>query len=253
MQEALLLSRSVDLARAAAVGAAVLPDALELLDRYVGADTLSLSAMRLREGADPQADVTVRGADPMTAWELDLWPGLMATHPYLPTLVAGPMTASRVTDVVDFESFERSDLYQLLLRPRGSRYQAGLLLDRSPESMLLLSLWRQDRDFSAAEMTALEAFRSVLAAAVAFAKAIEAAQAAAGELVGSRVAGSALLTTRQREVAGLLEAGLSNDQIARRLGISSRTVRKHVEDLFDRTGARSRTQVALWWRHQSHP
>ena len=37
--------------------------------------------------------------------------------------------------------------------------------------------------------------------------------------------------------------------IARRLGISSRTVRKHVQDLFEHTGAHTRTQVALRWRH----
>ena len=253
MQEALLLSRSVDLARAAAEGAAVLPHALELLDRHVGADTLTVSDMRLQPGADAQADVTIRGADPMSPWEMQLWPGLMATHPYLPTLVSGPMEASRVTDVVDFASFERSDLYQLLLQPRGSRYQAALLLTRSPESMLLLSLWRERRDFTDAEMTALEAFRSVLAAAVTFARAIEAAQEAAGLLVGGAGSVPGSLTERQRQVAGLVEAGLSNDQIARRLGITTRTVRKHVEDLFDRTGSRSRTQVALWWRHQSHP
>ena len=57
------------------------------------------------------------------------------------------------------------------------------------------------------------------------------------------------MTRRQRQVAVLVEAGLTNDQIARRLHISARTVRKHLEDNFELTGARTRTQVAPWWRH----
>lgn len=36
------------------------------------------------------------------------------------------------------------------------------------------------------------------------------------------------LTRRQREVVGLLAAGLTCPQVARRLGISVKTVRKHV-------------------------
>jgi DNA-binding CsgD family transcriptional regulator len=60
------------------------------------------------------------------------------------------------------------------------------------------------------------------------------------------------LTPRQRQVAALVEAGLTNQQIGHRLGISARTVRKHLEDIFELTGATSRTQVAVWWRYPTH-
>jgi DNA-binding CsgD family transcriptional regulator len=251
-----LMVRTVDLSRAAAEGVDVLPDALELLDEHIGADTLSVSAMQLRATAQVRADVSLRGASPMTARELELWPALMATHPYLPHLVAGPMVTSRVTDVVDLRSFERTELYQQLLGPRGSRYQAALVLHRSPESMLLLSLWRAERDFTDREVERLEAFRVVMAAATAFCRAVEATQHAAddpdeatpGAEPDAGRARPRSLTRRQRQVAALIESGLTNDQIARRLGISSRTVRKHVEDLFELTGANTRTQVALRWR-----
>lgn len=247
--------RTVDLSRAAAEGVNVLPDALELLDQHIGADTLSMSAMQLRAGADVRADVSLRGASPMTAREMELWPALMATHPYLPRLVAGPMITSRVTDVLDLNHFERTELYQQLLGPRGSRYQAALVLHRSPESMLLLSLWRAERDFTDREVQRLEAFRLVMAAATAFCRAAEATQHFVDdfdEVIPDaepyRGPVGRSLTPRQRQVAALIESGLTNDQIARRLGISSRTVRKHVEDLFEHTGARTRTQVALRWR-----
>ena len=248
---------TLDLARAAAEGLPVMPEVLEVLDRYVGADTLSVSAMQLGDQAETRAEVSLRGAAPMRPDELALWPALMATHPYLPHLVAGPMTTSRVTDVVDMLSFERTPIYEQLLGPRGSRYQAALLLERTPNSMFLLALWRKDHDFTDEEVERLEAFRAVMAAALAFARAVEAVEATGSACAGTGDARAeaaglgadrALLTRRQRQVAVLIEAGLTNDQIARRLGISSRTVRKHIEDLFEHTGARSRTQVAVWWR-----
>lgn len=100
-----LLVRTRALARAATEGVDVMADALELLDPNIGADTLSVSAMQLRTYCDVRAEVSLRGTAPMTPHELGLWPVLMATHPYLPHLVGGPMATSRVTDVVDLKSF----------------------------------------------------------------------------------------------------------------------------------------------------
>ncbi|WP_158564211.1 GAF domain-containing protein [Jiangella anatolica] len=54
----------------------------------------------------------------------------------------------------------------------------------------------------------------------------------------------AALTGREREVRGLLERGLRDKQIAERLGISVKTVEKHVGAVLRKTGASSRTEVA---------
>jgi DNA-binding CsgD family transcriptional regulator len=48
------------------------------------------------------------------------------------------------------------------------------------------------------------------------------------------------LTTRQREVALLLGSGMSNKEIARRLGLSVGTVKQHVHTILLKTGARTR-------------
>jgi DNA-binding NarL/FixJ family response regulator len=59
------------------------------------------------------------------------------------------------------------------------------------------------------------------------------------------------LTAREIEVLGCLAAGMSNQQVARSLGISIRTVAVHVSNLLRKTGAASRTEAALWAvRHQ---
>jgi DNA-binding NarL/FixJ family response regulator len=56
----------------------------------------------------------------------------------------------------------------------------------------------------------------------------------------------ALLTRREREIAGLLAQGLSNREIGERLVISERTARTHVSNLLAKLGFESRTQAALW-------
>lgn len=52
------------------------------------------------------------------------------------------------------------------------------------------------------------------------------------------------LSPREREVLELADQGLGNADIARRLSISVATVRKHLEHVYDRTGARTRTAAA---------
>jgi DNA-binding NarL/FixJ family response regulator len=54
------------------------------------------------------------------------------------------------------------------------------------------------------------------------------------------------LTPRETEVLGLVRQGLANKQIARRLGISERTVKAHLTSVFQRIGVVDRTQAALW-------
>jgi DNA-binding NarL/FixJ family response regulator len=54
------------------------------------------------------------------------------------------------------------------------------------------------------------------------------------------------LTPREAEVLALVRQGLANKQIARRLGISERTVKAHLTSTFQRIGVVDRTQAALW-------
>jgi pimeloyl-ACP methyl ester carboxylesterase/DNA-binding CsgD family transcriptional regulator len=55
------------------------------------------------------------------------------------------------------------------------------------------------------------------------------------------------LTTRQREVAELVSQGLTNREIAARLGIDERSAEGHVERIRLRLGVRSRAQIAAWY------
>jgi DNA-binding NarL/FixJ family response regulator len=54
------------------------------------------------------------------------------------------------------------------------------------------------------------------------------------------------LTEREREVMGLVAAGLSNDEIAARLCISPATAKTHVSRVMMKLGARDRAQVVVF-------
>lgn len=61
-------------------------------------------------------------------------------------------------------------------------------------------------------------------------------------------AGWAGLTRREREIADLVAAAHGNRAIARRLGITEDTVKRHLTHVFAKTGAVSRARLALAWR-----
>lgn len=61
------------------------------------------------------------------------------------------------------------------------------------------------------------------------------------------------LTVREQEVLEMIGDGLPNKTIARRLGISERTVKSHLTNVYQRLGVTDRTQAALWAQRQRRP
>jgi two-component system nitrate/nitrite response regulator NarL len=58
-------------------------------------------------------------------------------------------------------------------------------------------------------------------------------------------AGGARMTTREREIGGLVARGASNKQIASQLSISIKTVKTHLTNIFKKLGLATRLQLAL--------
>ena len=56
------------------------------------------------------------------------------------------------------------------------------------------------------------------------------------------------ITERQREVVELIAAGLSNDEVGERLGISSRTAKAHCDVLRQKLGVPRRRQIPIAYR-----
>ena len=58
------------------------------------------------------------------------------------------------------------------------------------------------------------------------------------------------LTPRAREVVGFVARGLSDDEIATKLGISPNTVRNHISAIYRVTGVRKRSALVVWARER---
>jgi DNA-binding CsgD family transcriptional regulator len=75
-------------------------------------------------------------------------------------------------------------------------------------------------------------------------KEVSSPAANAGPFVADETSVSRLgITARELEILGLIAAGLSNREIAGRLFVSENTVKTHSSRLFDKLGAKRRTQA----------
>ncbi len=131
--------------------------------------------------------------------------------------------------------------------------------ERDPEAriVVLTSFSDRDRILEAIDAGAIgyllkdaepdELFRGVRAAA---AGESPLAPKVARTMIGERerAAPAAQLSEREREVLGLVAAGLVNKQIARRLEISEKTVKAHLTSVYRQIGVATRTEAAIWAR-----
>ena len=126
---------------------------------------------------------------------------------------------------------------------------------------------RHDRDFSDADLAAFAALQRPIAAAMSFRAALDdtvrmlqnSSSVPPGEPevvpgrrrtldAAARLCSDYEPTRREGEVLALAAQGWTNHQIGRRLGITERTVRKHLTAVYDKAGVRGRAAAAAWWQ-----
>jgi HD-GYP domain-containing protein (c-di-GMP phosphodiesterase class II) len=78
------------------------------------------------------------------------------------------------------------------------------------------------------------------------ANAVDAVLAGAGQSHGKRRTGAAGLTPREVEVLTLIARGASNRQAAQALGITTKTAGTHIERIYSKTGASTRSTATLF-------
>lgn len=76
--------------------------------------------------------------------------------------------------------------------------------------------------------------------------AVDAVLAAAGQRRGKRRSGPAGLTPREIEVLALIARGASTRQVAQRLFITPKTAETHIERIYAKTGASTRSTATLF-------
>jgi DNA-binding NarL/FixJ family response regulator len=178
-------------------------------------------------------------------------------HPALTAAVAGYLTENGF-DVVGPAADGRravqlaeSDQPELALIDFRMPRLAGLdlvsaLREASPATRIVVYTADADerlaQDVLATGATALVLKEAPLADLV---RALEAALRGASYIdpALTKTAPKGTLTQRELDVLGLLAEGLQHEEIGRRLGISSETVRTHLRKACDRLGAATRTQA----------
>jgi DNA-binding CsgD family transcriptional regulator len=163
-----------------------------------------------------------KGRTPVRA-PLDPWLEHLPEHP----IMSGRHgTVTMVSDVLRGRALHASWLYQEAWVAEGLRSEVGLELTHGAGEMSVIVLSRgPGPGFTEKDRLVLRLLRPHVDAAV------------------RRLTASALLTPRERDVLVFVKEGLSNAQVARRLGIAEATVAKHLEHVFARTGTRTRLQA----------
>jgi DNA-binding CsgD family transcriptional regulator len=205
-----------------------LPSAvLESIRRLLAADTVAYFEGRPWDRAHRR--VWISGTyEPWTRAEQRLNDGLRFQNPLLPS-PATTGRAWRMTDRMTLRAYRRTDLYNLLGRPHGIEYSMDYWF-RAPDGIARgLSLDASLRNFSDRERDLLDVLGRHLATVL-----------GRRDPRLPREAGDFGLTRREAEILAWVARGLTNDEIAAVLSVSSHTVRKHLENAFLRMGVHSR-------------
>ena len=159
--------------------------------------------------------------------------------------------AMRFSDLVTREELHALPLFKELYEPMGVEHQLAFTLPGSPRQVLAIAMTRGDGDFSDAERDFINEARPFLIQSYLNAIAYRAARAPAGASASTPLLESLLsagLTPREAESLRLVALGRSNHHVARSLGISHRTVGKHLERGFRKLGVgdRSSASAKVW-------
>jgi DNA-binding CsgD family transcriptional regulator len=151
--------------------------------------------------------------------------------------------AYRFSDVTTREQLESTRLHREVYGPLGIRSQMAFTLPNEPDRVLAIVLNRGDPDFSDEERDFCNRARPFLIQA--YRNATAYGEASSQGLPGlERGLVDNGLTTREAEVLRLVALGGSNRGAAERLGLSERTVQKHLERAFRKLGVATRSEAA---------
>ena len=150
--------------------------------------------------------------------------------------------AYRFSDVTTREKLEGTQLYTELYGPLGLRHQVAFTLPSEPDRILAMVLSRKKRDYSDAECTFLNRARPFLIQVYRNAIAYTQTRRPSGADLEEALAAHGL-TPREARVMQLIALGTPSDELARHLGVSGRTVDKHLEHAFAKLGVTSRAEA----------
>ena len=146
----------------------------------------------------------------------------------------GDWRAYRLSDFVTDRELRRRRLYDEWVRPTGQRHLITVGLDGPLSHTKVFLFYRPDGpDFDERDCAVLDVLRPYFA--------MRYQTTDRRRRPHDDPAASASLTPREREILELVAEGKTNGQIAEQLWISGGTVRRHLENAYEKLGVHTRT------------
>ena len=152
----------------------------------------------------------------------------------------------RISDLVSAADFRRTPLFNDYYRPIGLNHAMAVPIHVRRNVLVSFVFNRSGRDFSDRDRACLESIRPHLGNLYRLSDEIEGPRAAWGVPPPARGALAEVpLTAREREVLRWLAGGKTDRDIGDILGISPRTVHKHLQRIYEKLGVETRTAAVV--------
>jgi DNA-binding CsgD family transcriptional regulator len=225
--------------------------AVELVRGLVPCDSASYNEVKPGAGAIVVAEPT----DWLTAENTELFGRLAGQNPLISHYTrTGDGQPVRFSDFVSRSRLHRLALYDQLYRTMGIEYQIAFVLPSPPGEVIGIALNRQRHDFTSEDAASLDLLRVPLQAC--YQRLLEreqltsrlAAYESASDVTVRMLALG--LSDREVEVIQNIIDGASNAEVGMSLGISKRTVEKHLQNIYLQLDVTSRTQAVRELTHR---
>lgn len=207
------------------------------LKRVVDAELTTLSTCDLDTGHRSVVS-DVPGA--ISKREIEAFDRHFHEHPLLRAHGRNPQAETRrISDVVPPAEFRRSSLYNEYYRAIGIDRAMAVPIHVDRSLLVGFVFNRSGRDFGERERARMEAIRPHLGDLYRIGRAMDCARAT--QWAPGTAPGLPSLTPRELEVLRWLAVGKTDRDIGDILGISPRTVHKHLQRIYEKLGVETRT------------
>ena len=244
-----MLRLSLDCARIAVHGEDYAPILAAGVHKILKTDAgTGLVFLTLGPGGPVTAEIVMAGVPPLPSERNREALRRVDRHPMLSRPNWVGEGTYRLSDHVLLPSFWETDVWFYFHGHSNGRYGAAAPLISVSNRSVFIAVQRTHHDFDSADMDVLDAVRGPLAAALAFRHAWD---DATNRLHRSQSASAQdnRLTRREAQVLALVARGWTNHRVGHVLGITERTVRKHLENVNGKLGVQNRAAAAARWEN----
>ena len=217
---------------------------LSALTRLVASELTTLSICDLGAG---HRSIVADAPGAISKQEIEAFDRHFHEHPLVREHGRNPRAVTqRISDVVPPARFRRSALFNEYYRPIGIDHTMAVPIHVDDALLVAFVFNRSGLDFSARDRACAEAVRPHLGHLFRLSRALDRARASQwAPSPAPATPGNPPLTAREHEVLKWLTGGKTDRDIADILGISRRTVHKHLQRIYEKLGVETRTAAVV--------